>query len=235
MRLYEIAIASYLFSKVVDFDTSLGALRKAVEGCVEISRPDHRKALLVWLNKWGCRQFAVDQHDDASEQILSWYEQHSQSLPRMGVDLWLATHAQLDLAATIYDDLAQRIACRRKNSSQVRIGPVGAAKILFALRPRFFLPWDRPIQQHLGFDGSAASYRAFLGDMKANMLRLAAECEQHGFSLSNLPDRLDRSQGTVPKLLDEFYWITITRGVKLPSPTMMQQRLEWSQTMPPFQ
>lgn len=233
MRLYEIAIGSYLFSKVVDFDESFEVLQSAVEGRVDLSRRDHRQALLVWLNKWGCRQFSVNQHEGASDQILSWHEQHSKSLPSNDVDLWLATDDQLDVVATAYGDLAQRIACVRKNSCEVTIGPVGAAKILFAIRPRFFLPWDTPIRQCLGYDGSAASYLAFLRDMRTTLVQLASECEQHGFSLSDLPRRLDRPQDTLPKLVDKFLWITITRGAHLPSPSMVQQWLGWSQSMGP--
>lgn len=229
VRLHEVAIASYLFSKVVDFDSSYEELQEAVEERMDLRRHEHRRALLVWLNKWGCRQFTVDQHDLASDQIRSWHEQHLFALPSDDLDLWRSTDADLENAELPYRDLAKRIACvRGSNSFRVSFGPVGAAKILFAIRPRFFLPWDAAIRERLNYDGSPSSYVSFLRDTRRILHDLASACEDNGFSLSDLPTQLGRPQDTLPKLVDKFYWITITRGAEIPSPSIIQKWLDWS-------
>ena len=228
MRLYEIAIGSYLFSEVVDFDESFLALQEAVEGRVDLDESEHRQALLTWLNKWGCRQFSLNHHDHASGQIQAWYGVYAASLPAADVDLWLARDDQLNAAADAYGDLSRRVACVRANGVTATFGPVGAAKILFAIRPRLLPPWDTPIRERFGYNGSSASYLQFLKSTRVVLVELGAECEQHGFPLSELPARLERPQDTVPKLVDKFYWITITRGASLPPLSTVRQWLEWS-------
>ena len=230
VRLYGIAICSYLFNKLFDPDESFSKLQTDVKGQVDLNQKEHRTELLDWLNNWGCRQFKRSDHEDASAEICAWYKQHGPSLPGGDVDLWLANDAQLEAAANAYGALSKRRACKRGNSD-VTIGPTGAAKILFAIRPRLLLPWDELIRQCFGHDGFHASYLAFLKNTRTEIIDLASECKQYGFSLSELPDRVRGPKDTVPQLVDNFYWITCQTFE--PTPDRVRQWFEWSQPAVP--
>ena len=228
MKIYELAVSSHLADGIMgDFGESYANFRKAVGGLPDLLRPEHGQALLVWLNKWGCRQFARAHHDVARAQIAEWFTEHKRSLPPEDVDLWDATDRELQDAAHAYGQLTERTASYR-NGGPIRVGPTGAAKILFALRPRLLPPWDDPIRKDFNCDGSADSYARFVKDAVAECTGLAQESQQHGFHLSELPGRLGQPDATMPKLMDEYYWITITRGVSIPTPETVTGWLAWA-------
>jgi len=225
MNLFELAITSYLFRKVVDFDESFLAFRRAVGGNLDLSQPDHRKALLRWLNKWGCRQFARAYHEHASEEIRAWYEQDAAILPAGDVDLSTLADDQVGSVAEAYGRLSRRIASFRNDEVPVAVGPVGAAKILFAAKPRAIPPWDDRIRGEFGLDGSSESYAEWVRRVQVRLSQLTAEAQENGFDLADFPAMLGRPEVTLPKLIDEYYWLTITRGVTLPSPDTLREWL----------
>ena len=53
-------------------------------------------------------------------------------------------------------------------------------------------------------------------DLNAKLQRLAFDCEKHGFVLVDLPRQLRRTYGSVPKLIDDYHWITITKETAMP-------------------
>jgi hypothetical protein len=228
MRLFELAVATWVFGHVLDFDISYKAFLESVGGTLDLADPEHRNAMLVWLNKWGCRQFALAYHGEASDQIGAWYGERHGDLPTAERNLWELTGEELHAVTRAYDNLASRRASERIGTGGVRIGPTGAAKILFAARPRALPPWDDPIRRKLGFTGSPASYRAFLDDVRRCVDDLASECQRHGLRLDELPHRLGRPLSTVPKLVDEYYWVTLTRKCKLPDKATVQEWGRWA-------
>ena len=230
LRLHEIAVTSYLFDKVFNFNTSLKEFFREVGGCVDLGQHAHRKYLLKWLNNWGCRQFA-----SGSMKVPAAGSAHGTSgtarrcLATM-FDLLDASDTQLEVVADAYRDLSRCIACVKGNGITATIGPVGAAKILFAIRPKLAPPWDTPIRKKFGYFTSRDSYLAFLQDTQAGLKNLDMQCRKHGFPLPELPARLGRKnpQDTAAKLADEFYWLTITRGASLPTINDLGQWVEWS-------
>ncbi len=99
--------------------------------------------------------------------------------------------------------------------SIVTVGATGAAKILHALRPKVLPPWDDPIRAALGLDGSRDSYLVYLADVQENVRGIEAEAAALG--ITNVPMALGRPRSSLPKMIDEYYWITLTRGHAPPS------------------
>ncbi len=60
-RLFELAYSCRLYAHFTGYDVSLDRLRELGP---ELDPYDgaHQAGLFVWLNSWGCRQFAKDQH-----------------------------------------------------------------------------------------------------------------------------------------------------------------------------
>jgi len=230
MTLYELAVSS-CFRRVLDLDTSFLKFMDKVDGALDVTRPEHREYLLCWLNEWGCRQFARDYHERASQEIRAWFRENGSSLPLLDSDLVDMGESQCRDAAQCYGELVGRTASIRSGGPVV-IGPTGASKILFAVRPRALPPWDNAIMNTLGYDGLEESFLRFLLYARQLAQKLAKECTQRGFGLSELPGKLGRSATiTVPKLIDEYHWITITRNVTLPTAADLKEWLSWSRGM----
>lgn len=232
MTLSELAFACFLYSRLTDYDNSYLHFLRITDGSPDLSNREHRKALLVWLNQWGCRQFALKYHEHASAEILSWHNEYGSTLFPGDRNVWELSEPELASVGAAYESLSSRIASyrtRNRNSRPVSVGPTGAAKILFAIRPRALLPWDDSIRKSLGYDNSQVSYLSFLRSVKSVLEELATSCQRNGFQLADLPRQLGRPNSTVPKLIDEYYWVTTTKKCSPPDSDTFQRWANWSQ------
>lgn len=174
--LYELAWSCYLFKHVVDFDISWNALQSATNGAVDIRNPAHGRALLKWLNAWGCRQFAKGRHDQAAAQIIAWFNDDESCLSTPDADILESDESTLAAIGPAFDRLSALTASVRSDGVKATVGPVGAAKILFALRPKLLGPWDTPIREHFGYDGSGASYVEHMRHIRSVLCDIQTEC-----------------------------------------------------------
>ncbi len=130
--------------------------------------------------------------------------------------------AALDSVASAYDELKSRQASERRRADSlvsVSFGPTGAAKILYALCPDCCPPWDAPIRTHFGWDGARASYCSFLKTVKSEILDVIGDANRAGIEAKDIPRKVGRTDSSLPKLVDEYYWITITKRDSLDSTT----------------
>jgi hypothetical protein len=112
MLLYELAYACRIYAAT--FDTALENFRKAVAPQLNPENPDHRSALLKWLNQWGCRQFIKRDHPRASTAILRWWQQQQfQNLPPRTITLAALADSDLDALQNAYGALVPRVAATR--------------------------------------------------------------------------------------------------------------------------
>lgn len=228
MKLAELAFACFSYGN----DNSYLHFLQATNQSPDLLNPEHRKALLIWLNQWGCRQFAVKHHDRASSEILSWYNEFANALFSPDKNLWDLTEIQLEHVAQAFESLSSRTASvRTLNGSTfpVSIGPTGAAKILFAIRRNALVPWDKQIRDKLRYDDSGKSYVIYLRDILTKLDKLKQSCEKNGFNLADLPKQLGRPYSTIPKLIDEFNWVTITYNTPVPNLETFQRWFQWSE------
>lgn len=229
MRLYELAFGCWIYRILTGDDSRIGQLQEKTGGQVDPHNPGHRGFLFEWLNQWGCRQFSKAHHIAIAGQSLdAWANSWLTRLPSVDMKLETIGHAQIDILGAAYHDLRNRQAGTRtlKNGtiSQVRYGPVGAAKTLFALRPNVCPPWDRYTLDALGLDYSKSSYCQYLRRVHADLQKVS---NQAGVKIDALPNLVKRPKSTPPKLIDEYYWVTVTRGFAPPSKQTLEQWLAW--------
>lgn len=231
MKLLDLSFACYVYAGMSDYDSFYNRLRTETLPQIDLSLQNHQISLLKWLNDWGCRQFSKDYHALAANEISSWYNSFSPrffSPPKM---LHSLSNDELNFVEEAFGDLMHRTASmrktRNKQTSRIQIGPTGAAKILFAIRPNAMVPWDIPIRSNHGLDGSAISYRSFLITVRDHLIELKAECEKYGMNFEDLPALLGRPGSSLVKLVDEFFWVTITRKCMPPSESLLEQWIEW--------
>jgi hypothetical protein len=227
MRLFELAYGCRLFAHVVGDAASL-AFRASVGSDPDPALPDHGLAVARRLNAWGCRGLAIQHHQLAAASLATWWGQWGPELPPPGVGLWELTEAQRDSAAGAYAALRDTQASWRKGARRavaVRFGPTAAAKTLFLLRPHALVPWDEGIRAAFKLDGSEDSYRAFLVQVRAELATAATEA---GVAESALPVMLGRPESTPSKLVDEYYWVTVSQGWAPPTARELAHWCSWA-------
>jgi hypothetical protein len=230
LKLHELAIGCWAYKAISGDDSRVTRLRQATGGRVDPHDPGHREILFAWLTQWGCRQFSkAHQVTIAGESLEAWARAWLPALPPDNVALEKIDDEAVSQLGAAYKDLRRRQAGTRTlqggTISHVRYGPVGAAKTLFALRPGICPPWDRFTLDALGLDYSSASYCRYLRLVLADLQHIAT---QAGVQIAELPALVGRPNSTPPKLMDEYYWITITRGFEPPSQETINEWLTWA-------
>lgn len=219
MNLSELRWACSMYEQLTGYDSSLATLRERTGDVLDPSNAQHRAALFTWLNSWGCRQFALEHHaTTASESLVRWADVWLPHLPAPRVPLTDLTIEQMRECARAYDALRAQAASYRilpgGRNSRVTYGATGAAKALFALRPNAIPPWDDPIRAALKASGDLGSFRVYLTNVSNQLRSLATEA---GRPVAELPALVGRPDSTPPKLIDEYNWIVISKGLHPPA------------------
>lgn len=215
MKLLHLKIACYLYNQFTDYDNSYLELSKKHPN-LELNQNTHAKALIEWLRSWGCRQFKGDNEDLSIKSIMDWYSSKKEKIPNNNenlIDYDLTMNKELIIE--IFNDLSTCKAATRQrgnNNIDVRVGPVGAAKTLFALRPNLFSPWDTPIYNKLELNGDGSSYVDYLAGIKNELREIKDDIKNTNISWDKLFVYLGKKHNSYPKLIDEYYWIKITQG-----------------------
>ena len=212
MTLQELSVATYLFRKFSKEDKDY---LKIANIQLEFSNSAHQEVVLTFLRKWGCRQFKKEDQAISTRSLQEWYEKHSISLPEHDQKLIDLTDSVIVSFAAMFNDLQVRQACSKKYSEKEgtsSIGPVGASKVLFSLRKHVFAPWDGPIRKRFRLSNDGKGYCKYLLQIKQDLLELQQTCIAFGISLQELLLKLNRPHTSLPKLIDEYMWVSVTRG-----------------------
>lgn len=225
MKLHEIALASFIFNAITGFNEAYLDLLKETDGNPDLSNERHRLKLLRWLNQWGCRQFKKDYHIHASNQLYEWYKENQDLLPSKDINIWELV--DFDSIRKLYSSLSSKVAALRKHNEtevEVSFGPTGASKILFAIRPKSLIPCDIPMREKFQLSSDSGGYITYLKKVISSCLELKEQCKKNNFSLEEFPKIIKRSDITIPKLIDEYHWITVTRNFEIPDSKII---MEW--------
>jgi len=232
LNLYELAFTCYVYNYFTSFNQTYKDLQKNTKDSVDLRQETHRKNLIVWLNKWGCRQFALDYHKEASGELLEWYKEgHEEKLP-LSKNLWDLNDQELDQVGEIFDSLACKIASKLIRDEKLiskSFGSTGASKILFALRPNLAVPWDSYIRIGLGYSGNGSSYAEYLKRLIAEIEDLKQSCMVNGHKLNEVPKIIGREGSTVPQLAGEHFWVIETKKCYPPGRETLKKWAGWSE------
>ena len=223
----DVAFASYVYCQFTGYDKSYSDFVSRVGGDVRLSDPVHGVALLKWLNEWGCRQFSINQRADTSKRLLKWSAEFSGHLPPPGEPLDALDKEELGRTADAYEALRSVVASVRKDQVQMRVGPTGAGKILFALRPHQLPPWDDPVRKKLGWKGDRESYLQYLRTVQETIRRFHLQLSSLGLEEQAFSALIGRPGVTLPKLIDEYMWMSVTRGFEPPPKTDLEHWVTW--------
>jgi hypothetical protein len=230
VRLYELAYCCHVYSVVAGEDHATAELRKITGRAVNPSRDAHAAALLAWLRRWGCRQFAVADEPIAQASLGAWWRAWGRRLPPVGRTLDQLDDAELDAVAGAYEDLRVRQASwQRRAGGRVAktFGATGTAKALYAIRPDACPPWDEPIRRALGLPDTGEGYRRQLVRVRAEIAEAVADLGL-GRTAADLPALLGRPQTSFVRLVDEHDWVRFTHGTEPPPPELLARWAAWA-------
>jgi hypothetical protein len=228
---FDLAFACYLYESMTPYKGGLDRFRATTGAAPDLKREDHRLALLKFLNDWGCRNLAKEWHGLASEELDRWYSGAEDLLRLPDGSRADRDMTRLGDLTTVFDSLSTCIAARKVRYGKemlVSFGPTATSKTLFALRPDMLPAWDGPMRTAFGHHGGGESYAEFVEDIHRKIVETELYCQSRGFSLEDLPAKLERPASTsVVQLVIEYYWITITRGASPPSKSTVREWLAW--------
>lgn len=79
------------------------------------------------------------------------------------------------------------------------------------------------------YSDDALSYIKYLKKVKDIALDLDKQCKLNGFNIEDLPNKIDRQGTTIPALIDEYHWVTITNKVKIPDKDTLKRWTDWKE------
>ena len=212
----EIRAALDAYHRATKSQAALGALTAVTGGFADLSREDHRDAVLAWLWAWRCRHLRREDHDLTSRALCEWWEAFSPRLPPIAADLISLEEVDLAEVERAYDALAGAVAARSGAPSRradPTLGDTAASEVLVAIRPRLFVSWHRPVRDGLGWwNGSGAHYVELLSAVASSLSTLA---DRLGTSLAALPVGLGQPDRSLAQIADAYLWVTVTRRLNL--------------------
>jgi hypothetical protein len=126
MKVIDVAFSGYVYSQMTGYDKSYLDFATSVSNPLDLLSRREAMATIKWLNKWGCRQFAIAYRERAADQIMEWYLAHKADLVPPSVVILEMSAPQIQASDSAFNDLASRKASERKGSSggtlPVRIG-----------------------------------------------------------------------------------------------------------------
>jgi hypothetical protein len=226
MTLFELVYACRLFGKDDAYDT----LRRELGQNPDLASDEQQESLLNFLNKWGCRinKKDKDRFQSLKQNLQAWASSSVKQLPGTDKDIRSLTGDDCTKVAHSYDALLKKIGDRY----------TAAAKTLHAIRPRSLPMWDRRIKDwFLTIPASTGEtsqsttgqiYAAFIRYVTGEELStLEDDANRLGYSLTDIPQLVEKRDYSLVKLVDEYYWMTKTRGYTFPTRTELQQWLRW--------
>jgi hypothetical protein len=207
----ELREACARFGSDSGFDRSYLVFSAATAGRPNLSIPAHTEALHRWLNAWGCRiAYSSDRSDDLFARSLSgWWRTWSRQLPGREARLAQLTDDQIERAAGAYGGLCLRPVARARGAGGSRtLAPTATAKTLWALRPHAITPWDARIAQRLHGRRDETAFADHLRLARGWARVLIAEAGGE----KPLLDAIGRSGSTVARVLDEYWYVTLSKG-----------------------
>jgi hypothetical protein len=161
----------------------------------------------------GMQAPSPDGHSPDRGDLEDLVEQWSEHLPSEHTTLTELRDAQLLVVEQAYDALRAAPAAGRSLKGReidVVFGDTAAAKVMFAARPQVFMPWDDPIRLAFGWWGGGAAYVQLLRLASSALEGLASRLAE---SVADVPEALGRPESSPPKLVDEYLWTRITKGL----------------------
>lgn len=219
MRLYKLAYACCLYNCLTKNDAAVWKFQADLKELspanpvLDLSLSDHGLVLLKWLNAWGCRHIATNAHKQIAQLLATWWSKYGTALSNLRC-------RDPSIIGPAYDCLKK---CQIPG--EPHFGSVAAAKTLHAVQPDLLSPWDGAIQQHFVPDDSSQSYCCFLQKVEQEVKNLQNDACR--LNVQKIAQAVGHPNCSLVKLVDEYFWVTITRKCTTPTPETLRTWVSW--------
>lgn len=183
-----------------------------------------------FLNAWQCRMVESSQAAEAIRNQLIQRHIYLQTLNAFDLE-----SVDFDANITVGEkQVSISRACEEyynalRNNIGYRFAATATSKLLHLLQPDFFAMWDKHILaayrgNNPQIRDSGSGYCAFLRSMQEMAINIRRDFNQQNQGEGNDPAtflsrqlRYDQAQ-TLAKFVDEYNWVTITKGILVPPP-----------------
>jgi len=223
MKLYELSYACRLYRG--QFDGAYDRMRKALGPNPDLASQARQDSLMRFLNDWRCR---IPEKNFSTLQIRlqQWAILWIPQLPDASRNILSLNDSERALIGDSYEGLLHL-------GSGLNFQDTAAAKTSHALRPHALPIWDSAIRiwfirkRGLSTGTAGQIYSDFLQHVAGEISELEVDAARLGLSLTDISQLVPGSSGSLVKLVDEYYWVTITDGHALPTRDDLEQWLRW--------
>jgi len=216
MKLYELAYACRLYQGQDDGPYRKMRSKDDLGDDPDLASPEQQNSLLDFLNKWGCR-IPKENFSDLRKHLQDWAEKWIGELPSANKCFLPLGDSEREHIGKAFDALFAP-----------HFGDTAAAKTLHALRYRTLPAWDAKIKKKCCTKGQ--TYSDFLHHVAEEISDLEKDVKRLNSSLTDIPRLVQRVEPygiSLVKLVDEYYWITITKDHKVPDRDQLEEWLRW--------
>ena len=219
MKLYELAYACRLYQG--DFDDAYRTMRGSFGENPALASEKHQDHLLHFLNAWGCR-IPETQFPTLKSHLKQWAEKWVTQLPPFGDTVFEIMDIQRESIANSFNALLTS-----------HFQDTCVAKTLHVLRPHTLPPWDASIRTKCcGSERTTGqAYLHFIQYVIGEIRDLERDVTRLHYSLKDVPRLVKREEPygvSLPKLVDEYHWMTITNGHTVPDRGELAEWLCWT-------
>jgi len=204
MDTFALAFAHYLYSRLENFDDVYDNFLKSVYHRLNLNSQEHLRILINWLNKWGCRHIALSAHENLAINLNHWWVGNQEIFKSI-------TSIQDEVSIVKVFNSLSKVCVMKDSKKSISFGPTATSKTLFALNQDFFLPWDLNIRK--GYSNDGQGYYKFLKHSHYEFQSMIKNLNKTGIDWKKIKLKLFPYQISDMKLIDEYYWISKTKGI----------------------
>ena len=209
----------------------LGSLRTNPTGLQ--TNQIQQKVVRDFLNRWKCRVQNTPQSANAIQTTLQNLLPYTQILNGLIIATVNFTQ-QVNVNNSLMTVGQVIVHCYTKvRNIKYKFGPTATSKLLHILQPELFIMWDKEIlshyrQQNRQVSDSGQGYCAYLEFMEQAAMQVHQSFRNAALNPPATANQTPavylstqmnyNSFKTLAKYLDEYNWVTITRGVQVPPP-----------------
>ena len=227
------------YDDIADYNRALNSFRKArgisspdaqSEADIDLRDEQQVKELIaLFLNRWQCslpnpeskyarpknRDRVLTRFEKMTHGLHDWWQRYAEILPGCDARLHTAEDAEIEECLELFDALCD-VPVADEEKYKRKYSDVAASKTLYVMRPRFFVPWDNAIQDHLRYGGGCGrSYVRYLKRVRDRLKELDEEFKvkgsgEPGSGLAWLLNEIPGQQSCTPvELMNKYYWATV--------------------------
>jgi len=218
VKLYALAYACHLYGQD---DNRYVEMIETFRQKPDLASPGQWERHLQCLNNWRCR-IAKEGFPELKERLQQWWAKNRHNLPDVRQNISDLDDNGREQAGRAYEELL-------KLGAGLRFQDTAAAKTLHALRPDTLPIWDAKIKEWFRERGAGQTYSDFVRYVAhEEIAELEADVTRLGLSLGGVPQLVHPGSGvSLVKLVDEYYWTTITLGYVVPTRGDLAKWLGW--------